>query len=268
MNILRRSNLGGGGATHTGIASALEFEAQAGDPNSPRAFQGNLTVEALLGSGCTSAGQYICNRAKTLKGVVASDDIVIRTIDYPLVGTVGQGRAVAETLFATGKNVAEDTPLTASGPSSYTEGFALDDPAAPWNGSFPRSAGFVLDWGLSMLNWAPFNLTIRSINWFGLDGQRLDRQATVRVQRSNGNTIYLPWASREDQSMAMAQQQIALPLPLDEGGLPQSFIEVDNLPATIAADFSPSVSFLTAFSPQMAAFAAQTNLYGNILGGH
>lgn len=245
--------------------SSLRFEAQQYDAYKPYAFQPNMTVEALLGQGCNDANEYICERERILPGVVSNEFFALRSIDYPVVGPVGQFRASTEYLYARGKHMPDQFPLALVGANFEAEFFA-DDPASPVNGVFPWSLGCVMDWGVATLSFLPFDLTVQTLNWIGDDGQSLDRQFTIRVQRTVGSSIYVPWAQRIAPAMAMGQVQPAKPRTEEAGG---SKIIIKNLPSPYtvpAGPFGAQVSFMTAFSPQTAAFASLTGLYGNSAG--
>lgn len=247
-----------------GGKAGLVFEGQAYDGITADHEQGNLSTEALLGSGCRDAHHRVCDLQRLVPGVTSDRKFTQLQIDYPVVGPIGQLQAVAYSLYSRGRSVANPTQLTQAG-VNWQALFAVNDPAAPWNGVFPLSMGFRLDWGVALLNWQPFDLNISTTNWVGEDSQPLNRSFTIRVNKDNGSSIYVPWAMRQTPPMAMALCQLARPVP-QQGGLNISSITVSNIPLSISNNFGASVSFLTAAAPQTAAYAAHISLFGNVAG--
>lgn len=245
-------------------ARGLIYEADRNPPGNALALRGNLTTEALLGEGCFDSHHYVCDKSRLIPGYISGPDIYARSIDYPTVGPIGQVRAAVETMFARSRQMSNNFPLTVTG-TTYGGTFANNAAPAPVTTQFPFSLGFVLDWGISMLAFAPFDMQITTTGWVGEDLQPLDRTMTLRVSRPAGSSIYIPWAQRITPSMSMAQAQLARPVG---NGETAATIAVGPLPAAISASFSASVSFMTAFVPTTAAFAAKIGLYGNILGDY
>jgi hypothetical protein len=236
------------------------------DRNIPPSFQDNKTIEDLMGDGCLDARHYVCDKARPIPGVSSNGPMLIRSIDYPVVGPIGQIRAAAEAMFARGAHMPDQFILTGAG-ATRTVTFNRDTnpststPAVPL---FPMSQGFVVDWGIAMLNFQPFDLEIRSTGWVGIDdGQPLDRSIRIRVERCCGSSVYVPWAMRITPAMAKGVNQLAVPQPQVDGA-DVSSINVVNLPGNVQTTFSAVVSFMTAASPQVAGYAALTAMYGNV----
>jgi hypothetical protein len=259
-NIIKHGNMALGNA----IRNRLNFEAQMGEQAAAWQQQPNFTTEALLGQGCRQRN-YVADRARLVKGISSNQRFLVRNEDYPVVGTIGQARAVTESLYARGRHMPNVFPLTSVGGGVFEVYFGKDDPAAPFNANFPFSQGFVIDWGVAMLNFAPFDLHIQTESWVGENSQVVDRDVTLRVSEIIGASHYVPWASRITPAMSMAQAQLGEPLP-QEDGVNVSAIRVINLPGNIEANFSATVTFMTAFTPTAATYAALISEYGNCVG--
>lgn len=245
--------------------SSVVYEATVRNPaGNALALPNNLSTEALLGEGCIDMQHYMCDKSRTLPGYMSYDKgILARSIDYPTVGVIGQMRAAVEDMFARGRQLPDVTIMTVTG-TTFNAAFADNVAPAPVTTFFPRSLGFVVDWGVSMINFAPFDMPITTVNWVGDDLQPLNRSMTLRVTRPSGSSIFIPWAQRISPTMAFAQPQLAR--PAGNGEADTGLITIGPLPATIATSFSASISFMTAFVPTTAAFAAMLSLYGNKIG--
>jgi hypothetical protein len=237
------------------------------DRNIPPAYQNNKTIENLMGDGCLDARHYVCDKARPVPGIASNGPMLIRAVDYPTVGTIGQARSAAEAMFARGAHMPDQFVLTSLGAGTFEVSFNRDtnpSSSTPATPLFPISYGFVIDWGISMLNFQPFDLEIASTRWVGVDDRQvLDRRVRVRVERCCGSSIYIPWAMRISPAMAQAVNQLAVPEPQEQGA-DVSLIQVVNVPTAIEPAFSAVVSFMTAASPQIASYAALSAMYGNV----
>jgi hypothetical protein len=66
--------------------------------------------------------------------------------------------------------------------------------------------GVQIEWGLTMLNWAPFTMEVWTENWYGLNDQPLNRRLTIRMDNqmkdgcceapgcANGGIFDIPFA--------------------------------------------------------------------------
>lgn len=263
VNALAGSNLRMDGHTDS---RALAFQAQYPPGVEARAFQGNQSVEALLGEGCIDWKHFICDRARMIPGIAGTGPFVLVSADYPVIGTVGQLRASTEALFARGRNYNNPTPMSLTGgnleASFVPDGYFGNQVGQP--PFVPLSMGFVIDWGLPLLNFTPFDMRIQSEGFIGEDGQTLDRDLVVRINKPAGSSLFVPWASRVSPGMAFAQNQLAKPSPEDEG--PTAFVRIVAPPSPIDNFLNVQVRLMTAFSPAVAAYSALIGLYGNIVG--
>jgi len=205
-----------------------------------------LTPESLLGDKCTGADPYACDRSRDMppfSSDVGEPALSGTILDYTTVGPLGQMRAATRFLYAS-----ETLNNTRYALVGATPNFTASVPAYPTSGA---ALGIRLDWGVALNNFAPFDLQIVTTGFKNKAGQSVDRALTLRVYKTNGCSIYIPFAQRTT-GMSVAQSQIGQ--ADEESG---ATIAVMNLPApSIFDNFSATASLLTAFSPVTAAYAA------------
>lgn len=223
--------------------------------------------ENLLGDGCYDARHYVCTRASQVRGFasdIGNDALKVKQVDYPVAGTVGQSRAVFETLFALGTHDETEHPGVLAGFDSIS--------TFPASGAEP-SLGFRLDWGIALLSFAPFNMKIVTSGWrtgvalppTGIAAAQAtcDRTVELRVYPgASGGSVFIPWAQRFGTGMQIGQPVIGY-VPFSDVA-PPATIRVAGLPAPIAAAFSQTVTLLTSFSPSTAFYAKLQNFYGGV----
>jgi len=207
-----------------------------------RGFRGKVgcsgTPESFLGGGCRN-DNWQCDRSRMLPPWLSTsdgEDVAAVINDYTTVGTIGQMRAAFDVLYGLG---AFDT-------TRYAGVLAGQNMVSTVTVLVPCVA-VRLDWGVSMLNWAPFDLQVVTTGFTTLFGaQAVDRNFTIRVAKTSGSAIYAPLAQRP-AGMSLAQPLVAVP---GAGAT----IEVRGLPAAIAPSFNLQAALCTAFHPITAAF--------------
>jgi hypothetical protein len=254
------------------IANPLEMVAYANpsmvnDP-SRAGYMRSLSPEYLLGDGCIDPKHSVCDKSRRVAPYSANVAFPTRQLDYNTVGVIGQARAALELLYSGYANQGTRFPLTNGGTSATkTFNYDLDDAS-----TVVESLGFVLDFGVGMLNFSPFDLQLSSAGFVNLSPQfigstvidtSVDRSIVVRVNDFNGGSIFVPWAHRVSAPLGTMQDaiiQIGRPLPQTEGS-PLSAIVCSNIPAALIASFSATVQFMTAGSPVTAAWAELIGAY-------
>lgn len=214
----------------------------------PVGYDPALAPESFLGRGCNNPS-WVCDRGRLLPPWLSNNEpgVVAAIVnDYTAVGTIGQMRAVFDTLYAIGEFQQ----------TRYVGQLAGTTSTATVNSSVP-SLGVRIDWGVSLLAWAPFDLNISTTNFETLfTGQTLNRSFSVRVGGANGGSIYIPFAQRAT-GITQAQPAIGR-IAGGEGG--DGTVAATGIPAAIGASFSMTVQLLTAFHPITAAFGEGLNL--------
>jgi hypothetical protein len=206
-----------------------------------------LTPESLMGDKCAIPDGIACDKSRLVSPFMSdiSDPfLTAQTLDYNAVGTIGQARVAFRRMFADEFQDVSRTPMVLAG-NTFNSTFAN----YPATGA---AVGFVIDWGVTQLNFSPFDMQIRSTGWTNAAGTSLDRDLTIRVYQVNGSAIYVPFAQRTAPSMSMAQMQVGR-ANVQEGN---ATISVVSLPANVAAFFSATVMLLSAFSPRTAAYSS------------
>jgi len=229
----------------------------------PTGYDRSITPESLMADGCGDPTRYICDKARSLPPWLsnAKPSQMQRLIDdYTQVGTVGQLRVTLETMYAMAYFIDSRQQLIGSSPDFSA---AFTTPAL--------SVGFRLDWGVSLLNFAPFDMHVRTTGAVALASATTapfsqaaavstNRDFTVRVSQVTGGSIYVPWATRVQPGMSIAQQALTIALP--DGESPAAInISVLGLPAAIFANFNAQATLLTAFHPVTAAYAVEFGAY-------
>lgn len=208
-----------------------------------------LAPEDLLGDRCREADSAACDKGRYIRPFVSTvGDAYLEAmyLDYNVIGTVGQARAAVRRMYADETQDVGRTTMVGASPN-FNATFA----------AYPTRAacvGFVIDWGIEMLNYAPFDMQIITSGWINLGGTTLDRNLTVRIHGTVGSSIFVPFAQRTTPSMSIAQMQVA------HSGGDGATIQVASLPTNIFSSFSATISLLTAFSPRTAAYAALENI--------
>lgn len=166
-------------------------------------YSRTIQPEALLGDYPGGVPEYIRDKSRLLHPFISwQGDVQIQVVDYNVVGPVGQGRKALEFTALAGRNDQTVYPMIldplAPGEFVTGRGVIAGPPAEPQFSARNIILGVAVDWGINLLNWAPFSFRIRCLNWFGIAGQRLDRDLTVYVdsKTSNGSTILIPFAQR------------------------------------------------------------------------
>jgi hypothetical protein len=206
---------------------------------------------------CIDPVAYVCDKSRGLPPWLADAkpyQIQRKLDDYSQVGTVGQLRTALQTLYALGgfANLSQNGILAAN---TSTATFA--------NATTQVSVGFIVDWGIQLQNFTPFDMRVRSTNFVaasrGVSGATAisaNRDFTVRVGQVSGGRIYVPFAVRVSPGMSVAQQSLAI-LNTEVDGL----IEIVDIPLAIQPSFSVNVTLLTAFHPVTAAFSDAFGAY-------
>jgi len=226
-------------------------------PGCPAGYDRSITPESLLADSAHPI-PYLRDKARGLPSWISDSEAcdMQRVIDdYTQVGTVGQTRAAIEALYAFGGFGDVRIAGILAG---------ANDVATFPVANLPVSIGFRLDWGIQLLNYAPFDMNIHTVGWSTastiLSPQSplvdADRIFTTRVQKVSGGSIFVPWAARVTPGMSVAQQVMAVSVEVVA-----ATISVENLPAAIAASFSMQVTLLTAFHPLTAQFATAIGAY-------
>lgn len=222
-------------------------------------YDRSLAPENLLADGVGIPALYIGDKARSLPPWLTDSkkcEMQRMFEDYTQVGTVGQARAAIETLFALGNfgNV------TVQGVVAGND-LVITIP----NASVKASIGFVLDWGVTLVNYSPFDIVLTttgaSASGFQLTPNDANpavanRSFTVRAKQVPGGRIFVPWAVRVAPGMSIAQQVIAGPTAAAD-----VVITINNVPAAILAQMNAQATLLTAFHPLTAAFAAAIGAY-------
>jgi hypothetical protein len=206
-----------------------------------------LTPESLMGDKCALPAGIACDKSRLVSPFmsdVSDPYLTAQTMDYNAVGTIGQARVAFRRMFADEFQDVSRTPMVLAG-NDFNATFAN----YPTTGA---AIGFVIDWGVTQLNFSPFDMQIVSTGWTNAAGTPIDRNLTLRVYRVNGSAVYVPFAQRTSPSMSMAQMQVAR-ANVQEGS---ATISVIDLPANVAAFFSATVMLLSAFSPRTAAYSS------------
>jgi hypothetical protein len=197
--------------------------------------------EALLGVHCPTNEPNVRDKRRAIRGILSdlgSPQFSVLSMDFNMVGPVGQLRAALKTMMAVATfNIVRFVGVIAATSNTITA------PAA----GFPTSIGVRLEWGVGLTSYAPFAMTITTVGLLNLFGAGvLDRLVTVRVRDINGGEIFLPWGHRPT-GMSMAQIQVG-------NAAAGATITASGLPAAIAAAFSWVGQFLTPFSPLTAQY--------------
>jgi hypothetical protein len=212
----------------------------------PNVADRSLSPESLMGDVCGNVNPALCNKSRLLPPFtsdVGNPFLTAKLTDYNVVGTIGQARVAYRHMFASETQDVTRYNMVGSSPN-----FVATIPNYPTSGA---AIGFVLDWGVQQLNFAPFDMQIVSAGFANAAGLSLDRDITLRVYRTNGCAIYVPFAQRTTPSMSVAQMQMAHADVAEGAGT----ITVANLPANIFSAFSATISLLSAFSPTTAAYS-------------
>lgn len=199
---------------------------------------------------------YIRDRARLVQSFASSSEpgaVLMRSPDFTSVGTIGQVRACAERLYSGGK---VDPTVYAATIAGSTATSTLTTPTA-------TAIGVVVDWGISLLNYAPFDLQLKTTGFFAIDDltaapQSTDRNIVFRVSKTGGCSIYLPFAKRVSPPMQQALMQVSYAPTPDTGTVT---VQALNLPAAIASAFSMSVQLLTNAMPPTAELLGMWDVY-------
>jgi hypothetical protein len=221
-------------------------------------YDRSITPESLLADGCVNPQDYICDKQRGLPPWTSDSPAchMQRLIDdFTQVGTVGQTRAAIEMMFAAGGFGDVRMPGVLAGANSVAT-FLI--------GVIQPSVGVRVDWGVQLLNYAPFDLNFTTSGFvassFGLapaaNAINADRTFSARVSQVPGGSFFVPWGVRVAPGMSVAQQIVAVS---DEAV--SATVSVTGLPAALAASFSMQVTLLTAFHPLTAQFAAVSGIY-------
>lgn len=250
-----------------GMLAATRLEDVHGQPGTAETCTPGLNrdvmPENLLGDN-VSALSYISDKARLHSGVrSAPGELLVKRLDFNSVGSIGQVRAQHELTYAIGEMDPAQYPMIADSPTSYIAGAA---PAAAFAGPNVVT-GFVINWGVSMLQWAPFIIHITTANAFSAFVRTVcDRDISVYADgRTNGNSIYALFAHRLNNAMSIAQAQVVQVPDAGPPAPPRLTVRVIDLPVALAPFFSATVELLTAFSPVTAAHATMNGLYDGLV---
>lgn len=247
---------------HPGQPGQVEYAGRTpdGTAHCSSGYDRTTTPEALLGDACVMPETYICDKQRLVPGVRSwPHELLIEQADYPTVGPIGQTRAVLERMFSGAAIDPTIYPLVSAG-----AGTGIFDATGFATGNFV--AGFVLAWGVQLLNFVPFSLHVVTRNWKNEAGISVDRDFILQVDgRVNGNSVFVPFALRVNRAMGTAQAQLAKILGT-EGAL--ETISVVQLPGNVEAAFSATAKLLSAFHPMTSAYAGLLGVYdAEITGG-
>lgn len=213
----------------------------------------NLTPENLLGEKTNSGPHSLKRLVPGFATSRAKDGARLLSTDYPFVGNIAAMIACVDLLtsFATH---ADSRVLMSNAGTSFT---------ASYNGEAPASVGFVIDFGIGVNSFAPFDLVISSSGFGTLFDKLINLGAatvnrtnvTLRVDGSNGFSVFVPWAQRVTPTMQIAQPKVGV--VTEESGE----IIISNVPAAIVPALSATCFLLTASHPRTAEFASAVRLY-------
>jgi len=238
------------------------------DPaNCPTGYGRGLAPEALLGDTGPNPDIYIFDRGRLIPGYATTmppGEARLSSIDYTTIGPVGQVRAVVEQLYALGTQDVKRYNMFPDpvNPNDFIAEFgAATAGPPPVSQLLQNSLGFLIDFGIENLTFAPFDMQVRTAGFttFG-DGGVVDRNMVLRIAGSNGGRIFVPWAMRINASMQLAMAKVAATVPT--GVSPAHEIRIVALPTNIANTFSATVQFLTANSPVTAEWAVGMGVHG------
>jgi len=237
--------------TEPRVANAFPDAGQASGGTRPEGdceagYARELGPEYLMGDHFPGDMSSTVRRATHVVPGMASSPLPleVKRMDYQTVGNVGQMRSALSYLYGNGAIDPAIYPATVAGTVATATGFAST-----------RAIGFVLDWGVSLLNFAPFAMRILTTLVLNQDGASVNRDFIVYVDpRANGGSIFVPFAQRNATAMNSAQAQIGLVIA-------GATAVARDMPAVIAANFSMNVEVLGAFHPSTERFARLLGLY-------
>lgn len=224
-------------------------------------YQRTITPETLMGLSSDSYHEERGDKVRMLPPWIAttpSGTVAMNNNDYNAVGVVGQMRAVYKTLFALG--------LYQGLTVDAVNGPAISVATLPAALANIPTLGIRIRWGIALLNYAPFELTIATGNTasgpgfgtlfggVGANQQSLDRNITVTLTGTNGGLFYIPLAQRANPGMSFAQPAIGV-------GVDTTTVTFSGIPTAILASFSASVQLITAFHANAASFARALGIF-------
>lgn len=153
--------------------------------------------------------------------------------DYNTIANMQYFRGGGSLMDAEGRNDQQNRALTLTG--GGTGHFV----AETWSG--PNTVlGFQLEWGLSVLNYQPFTMTIHADRWYGRSLQPLDRKVELRMDQYGrgggaGGVIAFLFASRITANQAYGTYSAT-------GGMNKAVVQPAVFPAQDGVVLAPRLN--------------------------
>jgi len=123
---------------------------------------------------------YFSSADRLIDGVVQIEGMLTTVrMDFNSLANMAYLRAAADVVSVQGRN--DQTGYTFTTSSGVHTQYAISSPNV--------LLGFQIEWGMSLLNSAPFNMVIDTYNFLGHSGQDVNRHFEVRTQGVRGNAI-------------------------------------------------------------------------------
>lgn len=195
----------------------------------------------------------------TLAPLYTNAGVIGLAYDYSCLGPKAVARAASDLMHGGGGIYAVDT--YASTTTLTTASAVLDPSTITGVGDSLALLGIVIDWGIALANYAPFDATLETQGFLSvLDGTDTDRNMKLRFTGGVlGGRMYVPLAYRSSNGMNYGQNVLSR---LRKNGeiWDTATISVSNLPTPIAPNFGFSVQPICAFTPQFAEYTRVTGL--------
>lgn len=115
--------------------------------------------------------------------------IAVFTSDYNTLSNYEYIRRGADDVGAEGRNDQKDYPFIAAGATgNFAAGSYPDTPGMTPFSSPNLILGVQVEWGLSILDFAPFTMTVKTVNFKGRCYQPVDRKVTLRFENARSGT--------------------------------------------------------------------------------
>jgi hypothetical protein len=171
--------------------------------------------------------------------------------DFNTMANMGYFRTAAAVVDALGRNDQQSVAAALSAPGSGK--FV----AETWSG--PNTVlGFQIEWGLSLLNAQPFQMTIHADRWFGNSLQPLDRKVELRFDQNMsgagaGGILAFLFASRVTAGQSYGTYSAA-------GGMNKAIVQPAVFPAQDGVVLAPRVNVYIPIALE-SYFSATVHLY-------